>query len=199
MRSSPLRSPILILAGIAYLFCITRPMGCGSAETKQARGTSADRIPERPTACLDELKETGAMERIPLLEFDSDRSAVFNPPPHLQNINPPEHCVMPIHTSLIERLREAGHLEQICQLTQGPPQVLVYILGHAGKQVAVVNPGLESAYMTLPNPGLATAVISWQAMMRARGSRSGAHVARGTAGGRITGRAALIGYAVGSE
>lgn len=86
------------------------------------------------------------MERIPLLEFDSDPSAVFNPPPHLQNINPPEHCVMPIHASLIERLREAGHLEQICQLGEGPRPVSVYVLGHAGGRVVVVNPGIGAPF-----------------------------------------------------
>jgi uridine phosphorylase len=86
------------------------------------------------------------MERIPLLEFDSDPRGIIEPPKLYHDINPPERCVMPIYRSLVEKLRSEGRLELIYQFRGDPPPDSVYVLAHDGRQVAVANPGIGAPY-----------------------------------------------------
>jgi len=86
------------------------------------------------------------MERIPLLEFDSDRSAIINPPSHLQDINPPEHCVMPIYGSLIEKLWENGRLEKIHDIGGALCPMSVFVLEYDDRHVTVAHPGIGAPF-----------------------------------------------------
>ncbi len=86
------------------------------------------------------------MERIPLLEFDSDTRAIIDPTRLYPDINPPEYCVMPIYPSLIAKLRNEGRLKLIFQFRGDPPPDSVYVVGYGGRQVAVANPGIGAPY-----------------------------------------------------
>jgi uridine phosphorylase len=103
------------------------------------RGAGTRRSDLRGEGCWD-------MERIPLLEFDSDTRAIIEPSRQYQDINPPEHCVMPIYRSLIEKLRREGRLEKIHQFREDPPPEPVYVLGCDGRQVVVANPGIGAPF-----------------------------------------------------
>ncbi len=83
------------------------------------------------------------MEQIPLMEFDDDRMAIIEPANIHSNISPPEHCVMPIYRSVIERLKLDGRLEKIHELaTVAMIPIDVHKMEFEGKAVTVVNPGL---------------------------------------------------------
>jgi len=56
------------------------------------------------------------MEVIPLLEFDDDKTAIVEPTMVYKNVNPPEHCVMPIYRHVIVKLRSDGRLDKVFEL-----------------------------------------------------------------------------------
>lgn len=89
------------------------------------------------------------MDKIPLLEFDPDRTAIIEPRGRITNIRLPEHCVMPINRFLLEKLNNDGTLEKIHELeTVSPIPIDVYKLNYEGKPVAVVNPGVGAPLVT---------------------------------------------------
>lgn len=85
------------------------------------------------------------MKQIPLAEFDPDRKALIEPNMILAakvNINPPEHCVMPIYGSLIEKLKQDGRLEKIHELYNPIIPIDVFKMEYNRKFVTVTNPGI---------------------------------------------------------
>ena len=83
------------------------------------------------------------MEQIPLTEFDPEKTAIIEARKHLENISPPEYCVIPIYGTLIEKLKNDGRLERICELeTASVIPIKVYKLEYEGKPVIVAHPGV---------------------------------------------------------
>jgi uridine phosphorylase len=87
------------------------------------------------------------MQDIPLLEFDSEREAIIEPDLVHQNIDPPEHCVMPIYGSLIERLKAEGRLEKISELYTSLTPIEVSKLEFEGSYVTVAFPGMGAPFV----------------------------------------------------
>jgi len=83
------------------------------------------------------------MYQIPLTEFDRDKTAIIEAAGHVENINPPEHCIMPFYGSLIKKLKKDGRLEKIYELeTVLPTPIEVHKLDYGDKPVVVAHPGL---------------------------------------------------------
>lgn len=82
------------------------------------------------------------MERIPLLEYDDDPTAIIDPSVVFRNISPPEHCVMPIYGSVIEKLRSEGRLERIHRFACDLAPLSAYVLEHEDQRVTVAHPGV---------------------------------------------------------
>jgi len=89
------------------------------------------------------------MEQIPLTEFDPDRKALIEPDMlrvAKTDIKPPEHCVMPIYGSIIEKLMQEGRLEKIYELYTPLVPIGIYKMEHEGKSITVSHPGIGSAW-----------------------------------------------------
>ena len=89
------------------------------------------------------------MEQIPLIEFDSDKSALIEP--HMlrsfdANIDLPEHCVMPSYGSLIEKLKQDGWLEKIHDLHTPLIAIDIYKMEYNGRFLTVCHPGICAAW-----------------------------------------------------
>ena len=85
------------------------------------------------------------MEQIPLIEFDPSKKALIEPDMlrALQtNVKPPEHCVMPIYSSLIENLKQDGRLEKIHEVYNPHVPMEVFKMGYDGNSLAVAHPGI---------------------------------------------------------
>jgi len=87
------------------------------------------------------------METIPLMEFDDEKTAIVEPTMVYNNVNPPEHCVMPIYRHLIEKLESDGRLEKIFELETPLIPIDVYKIAFEGGLVTVVNPGVGAAWV----------------------------------------------------
>jgi uridine phosphorylase len=94
------------------------------------------------------------MEQIPLLEFDEDRTAIIEPSSHIKSINAPEHCVMPIYGSMIEKLQREGRLEKIHEFDSALLPIAVFVLEYDGRQVTVANPGVGAPFAAAIFEGL---------------------------------------------
>jgi len=57
------------------------------------------------------------MQDIPILEFDTDRKAIIEPVVLLERMDLPEHCVMLIYGSMIEKLKADCRLEKVFRLS----------------------------------------------------------------------------------
>jgi len=86
------------------------------------------------------------VQDIPLLEFDADRKAIIEPDLLHQDIDPPEHCVMPIYGTLIEKLRTEGRLEKVGELYTSLVPIEVSRLEFEGGYVTVAHPGLGASF-----------------------------------------------------
>ena len=86
------------------------------------------------------------MQDIPLLEFDSEREAIIEPDSVYQNIDPPEHCIMPIYGSLLERLKAEGRLEKIHEFYTSFVPIEVHKMEFEGKYVTIAHPGLGASF-----------------------------------------------------
>jgi len=83
------------------------------------------------------------MDRIPLTEFDPDRTAIIEPTKHVEKISPSEYCVMPIYSKLVEKLKNDGRLEKIYEIaTVSLTPIEAYKLNYGDKPVIVANPGI---------------------------------------------------------
>ena len=86
------------------------------------------------------------MQDIPLVEFDSEREAIIEPAVLFKRIDLPEHCVMPIYGSLIEKLKADGRLEKISELYTSFVPIEVHKLEFEGKYVTVAHPGMGAPF-----------------------------------------------------
>jgi uridine phosphorylase len=86
------------------------------------------------------------MQQIPLSEFDNDKMGIIEPAELFKNISPPEHCVMPIYSSVIDKLNKDGRLEKIYERKTPLAQMEVYKMEHEGKSVVVAHPGLGAPF-----------------------------------------------------
>lgn len=89
------------------------------------------------------------MEQIPITEFDPDKKALIEPDMLRSfgtNINPPEHCVMPIYGSLIEKLKQDGQLEKIHELHTPLVPIDIYKMEYNGRFLTLCHPGICAAW-----------------------------------------------------
>ena len=81
--------------------------------------------------------------QIPITEFDPDKTAIIEPSGRFEDISPPKYCVMPIYSTLIEKLKNDNRLEKIYELvTVFLTPIEVYKLDYGGKPIVVANPGI---------------------------------------------------------
>ncbi len=86
------------------------------------------------------------MQDIPLLEFDSEREAIIEPAALFKRIDLPEHCVMPIYGTLIEKLKADGRLQKVIALYTSFVPIEVHKLEFEGGYVTVVFPGVGAPF-----------------------------------------------------
>lgn len=86
------------------------------------------------------------MQDIPLIEFDCQREAIIEPAALIKRIDLPEHCVMPIYGSLLERLEAEGRLEKIHELYTSLVPIDVSKLEFEGGYVTIAHPGLGAPF-----------------------------------------------------
>jgi len=89
------------------------------------------------------------MEQIPITEFDPDKKALIEPGMMRStkvNINPPEHCIMPIYGSLIEKLKQDGRLEKIHELHTPFIPIDIHKMEYNGRFLTVCHPGVCAAW-----------------------------------------------------
>ncbi len=83
--------------------------------------------------------------RYPILEFDPARQALIEPSRVLENIDPPEHCVICFFREVIEQVCAEHHAKTIARLHwENGEHVLREIRWH-GKRLAIVHPGVGAA------------------------------------------------------
>ena len=80
----------------------------------------------------------------PILEFDSEKKAVFAPP--YPSIKIPEHCVLPIYHEVIDNLKAGGLLNRVTDLKWEIGPLPVYVMDHHGTSIAVCNPGVGAPF-----------------------------------------------------
>ena len=86
------------------------------------------------------------MQQIPLSEFDNDRMGIIEPTILFNNISPPEHCVMPIYSSVIDKLNNEGRLEKMYERKTPLSPMEVYKMEYEGRSVVVAHPGLGAPF-----------------------------------------------------
>lgn len=86
------------------------------------------------------------MQQIPLTEFDNDKMGIIEPAELFENISPPEYCVMPIYSSVIEKLNKDGRLEKIYERKTPLVQMEVYKMEYEGESITVAHPGLGAPF-----------------------------------------------------
>lgn len=86
------------------------------------------------------------MQDVPLIEFDSECEAIIEPAALLKRLDLPEHCVMPIYGSLLEKLEADGRLERVSELYTSLVPIEVYKLEFEGKYVTVAHPGVGAPF-----------------------------------------------------
>ena len=86
------------------------------------------------------------MQQIPLTEFDDDKMGIIEPAVLFENISPPEYCVMPIYSSVIDKLNKDGRLEKIYESQTPLAQMGVYKMEYEGKFITVAHPGLGAPF-----------------------------------------------------
>lgn len=84
------------------------------------------------------------MEPIPLLEFDKSKGIIE--PGHQGIVPLPEHCVMPMYGSLIEKLKQENRLSRIHSIGTSLFPMDVYRLDFQGKPVTVAHPGIGAPF-----------------------------------------------------
>jgi uridine phosphorylase len=79
------------------------------------------------------------MDKIPLLEFDNDRTALIEPST-LKSCNLPEHCIIIFYNSVIQRLKQDQLLEKIHEIKSVLQTIEVFKLKQGNRFLAVVCP-----------------------------------------------------------
>jgi uridine phosphorylase len=87
-------------------------------------------------------------EDIPLLEFDPDEKAIIGAAHFTQKKDVPEHCVLPIYFSLIEKLKTDKILEPIPDAELDAFSLSVYKAAYHGKDFAVAYPRVGAPWAT---------------------------------------------------
>ncbi len=86
------------------------------------------------------------MQDVPLIEFDSEREAIIEPAALIKRMDLPEHCVMPIYGTLLEKLKADGRLEKVSELYTSFVPIEVHKMEFEGKYVTVAHPGLGASF-----------------------------------------------------
>jgi uridine phosphorylase len=85
------------------------------------------------------------LEDLPLFEFDSDTRALIEPKNLFKEDILPEYCVMPFYGSLVRKLKDAGQLEKVFELSTAGVSLVpteVFKTTFEGKAVTVAFPGI---------------------------------------------------------
>ena len=78
----------------------------------------------------------------PILQYDSDTSAILQPAHIVRRFNVPSRCVLCFMQDVIDRLSEGGDLREIGHLTSEMGRHPVYELQRQQGAVALMNPGV---------------------------------------------------------
>ena len=78
----------------------------------------------------------------PILEFDGDGEAIIEPSNVFEPMDIPEHCVLPISESVIEKLNEQSLLTHVRYLWTSMGRMPVWRMTSEGQELAVAHPGL---------------------------------------------------------
>jgi uridine phosphorylase len=79
------------------------------------------------------------MDKISLLEFDSDRTALIEPS-NLKGCNLPEHCIIVFYNSVIQHLKQDHVLEKIYEINSVLHSIEVFKLKQGDHFLCVVCP-----------------------------------------------------------
>jgi len=88
------------------------------------------------------------MEQIPLLEFDPDEKGIIEAAHFIEAGRLTEHCVMPIYTSLVQKLAAKGVLEPITSVRIKGWQRQIFTVQYDGREVTVLHPGVGAPLVT---------------------------------------------------
>jgi len=78
----------------------------------------------------------------PILEYDLSREALIEPTRVNRRVELPEHCVICFFAEQIAHLAERGRLRQVTEQRSEIGSHPVYVLEHAGGEVALFHPGV---------------------------------------------------------
>jgi uridine phosphorylase len=94
-------------------------------------------------------------EDIPLLEFDPDTTALIEPQVDADYVlkrkkySFPEYCVMPIYSTLFDRLTAGNEIYPIFEIPTPYEKIKLYELNFQGKNLVIVNPGMGAPLAAL--------------------------------------------------
>jgi len=78
----------------------------------------------------------------PILEFDGEHESLIEPSKVIKPISIPEHCVLPIYYTVIEKLKEQSRIGHVKDISTALGPMPVYRMKHKGQELAVAHPGL---------------------------------------------------------
>ena len=96
-----------------------------------------------------------SLESIPLLEFDSDKTALIEPQVDSEYVLKhkkyafPEYCVMPIYSTLFDHLAANNEMNPIFEIPTPYERIKLYELNFKGKTLVIVNPGIGAPLAAL--------------------------------------------------
>lgn len=79
-------------------------------------------------------------QKLPIIEFDTDKKAIINPHTFGQEKKFPKHGVICFLGDTLQKLKKKGHLKEIYAVRSICTRYPVYELKHKGKKVLVFNP-----------------------------------------------------------
>lgn len=83
------------------------------------------------------------MAEYPILEFDPNRQAVIDPQRVIKPLeNMPPHCLLCFFGDQVARLAETGQARQITEVRSEMGAQPVYVISHAERELAIVQPGV---------------------------------------------------------
>ncbi len=86
------------------------------------------------------------LQPVPLMEFDAERQALIEPARRRHDIELPVHCVLPMYSTVIDKLKSNGRLKPVYSFKTPFVPLDVFILVYQGVPLTVVHPGLGAPF-----------------------------------------------------
>ncbi len=80
------------------------------------------------------------MNKIPIIEFDRDRTALIEPSSFLKNTRLPEYCIVPFYGLVIKKLKQDGKLEKVYEIESLLTPIEIYKFNFNGQFLTVACP-----------------------------------------------------------